>query len=133
MTIRAEGTDPVTVDVRQESGRGLMYFGETGTETEASVTTSGGQDNSVQLMARGGSPSEFQGADSVHLYVDGTEVASEDVSIVEIVKDWYITTLVNDIPDVRTITTIPAIPNFPISSDTVSQADTLLFETMWRR
>ena len=123
VTIRAEGTTPVTIDLGQaamaSNSRGKVYFGSTGTETTATVTTSGGTDNIATIRARGDSdsPSAFQGDLNLTASVGGTEMMTKQVTVLKIALDNGALDLVNDIPVLRTINTIPAVAglNFEFS------------------
>jgi|GEM_PF-3413750 len=124
LTIRAEGTDPVTVDLGQAAAaagsRGVVLFGDPEPATTATVTTSGGANNSAQIRVRGETdhPSAFHGDLNLTVSVGGTEVATEPVTVLRIAVDLTATTLVNDMTAVRTITTTPFTSGLDVSFQT---------------
>ncbi len=125
LTIRAEGTTPVNVDLGQTpaagGSRGTVFFGASGNATTATVTTSGGSNNSTTIAVRGdpANPSAFHGDLNVTASVGGLEVASETVTVIRIAVDLQSTTLLNDMPAIRTITITPATAGLDISFQTI--------------
>ena len=114
MTVRATGTDPVEVDLGQTpatpGSRGTLFFGSSGNATAATVTTSGGADNTAQIQLRGDPdrPSAFHGDVNLTASVGGTEVASEYVTVIKILIDRTGITFMNDRSQTLTLSTIPA-------------------------
>jgi RHS repeat-associated protein len=122
ITVRADGTDPVTVQLDQAASasgsRGRVLFGADRT-TSATVTTSGGADNAVKIRVQGDPtrPSAFHGDLDLTASVGGTQVAAERVTVLKMVLDQYVVTLQNDRPVLRTVTSIPATSDLDIEFD----------------
>ncbi|MGQ0444903.1 MAG: RHS repeat domain-containing protein, partial [Beijerinckiaceae bacterium] len=120
LTVRAEGTAPVTVELGQTPARdpgGVMFYGESGRATTASLTTRGGEDNSAQIRVRGdrARPSRVHGDVWLTASVSGVEVSREPVTVLRLALDKPSATLLNDAPVIRTLTTTPATPDLDIA------------------
>jgi hypothetical protein len=119
ITVRADGTAPVTVDLAQAASasgsRGRVLFGP-GQTTSATVTTSGGVDNAVKIRVQGdpARPSAFHGDLDLTASVGGTQVAAERITVLKIEIDQFVMVLQNDRPVLRTITSIPATADLEI-------------------
>lgn len=113
ITVRVHGTtDPVTVDLGQRpagsGSQGVVFYGDAGANTTASVTTSGGTNNIAQIRVRGEQSSAFQGDLDLTASVDGTEVTTERVAVLSITLDPPLGVfLVNDAPVTREVVTTP--------------------------
>lgn len=120
LTVRAEGTDPVVVGLAQgpaaDGSRGVVFYGDKGNDTAATVTTTGGTDNLVRIRVRGDAvrPSAFPDDLLLTASVDGTEAARESVTVLRIVLDQAATTLLNDMAVTRTLTTTPPTADLEI-------------------
>ncbi len=94
LTVGASGTTPVTVNLGQSAAgsgsRGVVFFGDTGTATTATVTTSGGANNVAQILVRGDSadPSAYQGDLDLSASIGGAPAAAPlSVTVFRIAMD----------------------------------------------
>ena len=122
ITVQDQGTtDPRSFDLGQElvgyPSEGVLFFGEYGEATSATVVTSGGPENEATIRVRGDPehPSAFVGDVRITVSEGGSPVGAKVTTALDVAWDTCPCTLQNDIPLDKEIQTVPPVHNLDLA------------------